>query len=170
MKKLKLDIQKFAPEPSTPSYEKINWQNGVTPISAYNLNHSEQGIYDNSVAIGDLQQRIAINEYVNDLDSNDKNSITPNVGTSYSTYGGCYYYKVGTRVFIHLGLSGLTANTNLGIYTMPNAWKPSNPIAQIGIADDLTGTSVAQIDTSGVITVRSTGTHALVDLEYDTFE
>lgn len=169
MKKMKLNIQKFAPEPGD-YYSKINWQNGVTPISASNLNHSEQGIYDNSVAIDDIKNRISMNNYTNDLDSNEKNSITPNVGTSYSTFGGCYYYKIGTRVHIHLGLSGLTANTNLGIYTMPNAWKPSNTIAQLGIAEDLTGTSVAQIETSGVITVRSTGTYALIDLEYDTFE
>ena len=36
------------------SYTKTNWQNGVTPVNSTNLNHTEQGIYDNSTNIGNL--------------------------------------------------------------------------------------------------------------------
>lgn len=36
------------------AYTKTNWENGVTPVNATNLNHIEQGIYDNSVGIGNL--------------------------------------------------------------------------------------------------------------------
>lgn len=30
-------------------YEKINWENEVTPLNQTNLNHMDQGIYDASI-------------------------------------------------------------------------------------------------------------------------
>ena len=40
------------------AYTKTNWQNNVTPINDTNLNHIEQGIYDNDQAIGTKQDTL----------------------------------------------------------------------------------------------------------------
>ena len=31
------------------SYKKTNWQNGITPLNAKNMNHIEEGIYNNNL-------------------------------------------------------------------------------------------------------------------------
>ena len=40
------------------SYEKTNWQNGVTPVNAQNMNHIEDGIAANDTAITQVNTRI----------------------------------------------------------------------------------------------------------------
>lgn len=40
------------------AYEKTNWQNGVTPVNAQNMNHIEDGIAANDTAIAQANNRI----------------------------------------------------------------------------------------------------------------
>ena len=93
--------------------------------------------------------------------------ITPLVGSNYSSYGDSYYYKIGTKVHIHLGLQGLTANSNLTIFTIPQGYRPKSSISVVGLGQSMYETVVAQIGNS--VFLRSPSTYALIDTEYDAF-
>ena len=89
--------------------------------------------------------------------------ITPVVGTSYSSYGGCYYETVGEIIHVHIGLSGLTANTNLTVANLPNGMRPSTGIISIGRGSSTNTLCYGSIDANGDITIQSTGAYAMID-------
>lgn len=96
-------------------------------------------------------------------------TFTPTSGTSVSAQGGCYYEVLNGQVHLHLALSGLTANTNTNVFTLPVAVRPSASMITgvgfgSGIGDNVTSRVV--VTTAGVITVNSTGTAARIDLSY----
>lgn len=93
-------------------------------------------------------------------------TFTPSSGSSYSTYSGCFYERKNGLTHVHIGVSGLTANTNTVVYTLPSDVMPSTRIASAGIGGTLPLTSAGQINTSGVIYVSSTGTYAMLDFWY----
>lgn len=90
-------------------------------------------------------------------------------GTSWSTLGGCWYYKIGSRVHLHIAVSGLTANTNTDVYTMPGGFRPYGTVVAAGRGS--TGSDFASmwVSSSGTVTIRSTTASAAVDVEYDAF-
>ena len=90
-------------------------------------------------------------------------------GTSWSTLGGCWYYKIGSRVHLHIAVSGLTANTNADIYTMPAGFRPYGTVVAAGRGNDGSTFASMWVSSAGVVTIRSTGTNAAVDIEYDAF-
>lgn len=93
-------------------------------------------------------------------------TFTPSSGSSYSTYSGCFYERKNGLTHVHIGVSGLTANTSTVVYTLPSDVRPSTRIASAGIGGTLPLTSAGQITTSGVIYVSSTGTYAMLDFWY----
>ena len=60
------------------AYTKTNWQNGVTQVNATNLNHIEQGIYDNSTGIGNLS----------DLETTEKTNLVGALNEVCTNFGG----------------------------------------------------------------------------------
>lgn len=96
--------------------------------------------------------------------------ITPSTGSNYQPYGNSYFYKVGTLVHVHIGLSGITANANNDIYTLPVGYRPYTQVSVAGNA----GTSytahchIAVLET-GLIRVSSTDTYAIGDIEFHAF-
>ena len=97
-----------------------------------------------------------------------KTTFTPTAGSSYSNYGGCYYEKYGRVVHVHVGLSGLTKDANVSVFTLPTGYRPSSTIFTYGT----NGTSYdkfcyGSISTSGEIKVRSNNnTYAGIDFTY----
>ena len=95
--------------------------------------------------------------------------FTPTSGNSWSTLGDCWYYKIGTRVHIHVSVSGLTADTNTSVFTMPAGYRPFDYIIAAGRGNNGSTYCSGWITSAGVISVRSTNTGAALDLEYDAF-
>lgn len=149
------------------AYVKTNWQDGVagnTKIDAIKLNNMEDGIEQNDVRVTDLS---TFNDSSIVLDSSNINFFTPTSGSAYATYGNCYYYKKSSRVHVHIGISGLTANTNTGIYTLPAGFRPNHFLSGTGIGGNMSNISIIQIDSSGLITVRSPQAYALIQIDFD---
>ena len=104
------------------------------------------------------------------LDSSIINTFTPGAGTNYPNWGGCYYYKVGHRVHVHLGISGLTANTYYsGITTLGAGYRPLNEMSVSGSAGTSATRCYVFINSSGSIAIFTTGTYAQADLDFDAF-
>lgn len=97
----------------------------------------------------------------------NKINIDLTTGSAYSTFGGCYYYKIGNRVHIHIGISGLTANTQATIFTMPTGYRPSTYSVATGIGSTLSNTSSMYVQSSGLITILSSTQYALIDMDYE---
>lgn len=96
-------------------------------------------------------------------------AFTPVAGQSYSSFDGCYYYKRGSRVHVHIGISDITANTRTTVFTLPQGFRPYRAITQYGTASSIANIAKATISKLGVIDVYSSGTYANIDLEYDAF-
>lgn len=101
------------------------------------------------------------------FDTSKRIAFTPRSGQSYANYGGCYYYKVNSMVYVSVGISGLSANTNTTIYTLPAGYRPSHFIASLGVGNSLAQYSFVQVSSDGNIVVRTQGSFALVSICFD---
>lgn len=103
------------------------------------------------------------------LTDKDIITFTPDVGSYHEPYGGCFYYKIGTRVHLHIGIQGLTAKTNNEIFTLPVGFRPKvrTPFISIdtGLADECAGL----IRDTGEIVIYAEYGFASADVEYDAF-
>lgn len=90
-------------------------------------------------------------------------SFTPTSGSAYSSYGNCWYAKDGFTVHVHIGISGLTANTSTNIFTVPEGFRPKTLTVATGNGSSISTLARARISTAGVITVYSASTSALID-------
>lgn len=105
---------------------------------------------------------------MNILKQTDIKYFTPNNNANnYNGYGGCYYYKVGSRVHLHIGVS-VNTTSNISIGTLPEQYKPITVVSCIGLGASLETYSAIQINEAGLITINSKTGYALIDLEYDT--
>lgn len=93
-------------------------------------------------------------------------SFTPTTGSAYSSYGNCWYAKDGNIVEVHVGISGLTANTSTTIGTLPEGFRPKVLTVATGNGSSISTLARARISTAGVITVYSASTSALIDVVY----
>lgn len=102
---------------------------------------------------------------------NIKTTITPSVGSAYSTYGGLYYYKVGTKVHVNVGLQGLpkTDYTSNNVGTLPAGYRPSHQVSAVCAGG--TGNTYAQIvvASSGAINVYTNQQYVNGQIEFDVF-
>ena len=97
-------------------------------------------------------------------------NITPLAGSNYSSYSNSFYYKIGTRVHIHLGLKGLTANTLQQVFDIPVGYRPRGHMVSVGQGggSDVVGQGIIQADLH-TLEVRSPSAYISVDFEYDAF-
>ena len=121
---------------------------------------NDNGVYD----------EICLDKY-NDASLLHQNyiDITPIVGSNYAGYGNSWYYKKGTKVHIHIGVQGLTANTSNQITTLPKGFIPKSPIAVLGVGAGFQDIAYCQINNDGVMTLQSSSTYGLIDVEYDAY-
>ena len=110
------------------------------------------------------------NQYTNCLSGSTRTSFTPTNGSN----SGCYYYKVGTRVTVHIGVSGLTNKYQQAIYTMPSGYRPGEKLEFVGRAminvDNGTLTpGEVEIYSNGTIYVHSSSQAIFIDFSYDAF-
>lgn len=112
-------------------------------------------------------------EEVNETAVNLKTSIihyvTPTVGSNYNLYGNTYYYKVGSRVHVHVGIS-INAQTYTTIFTLPVGFRPKTMLGFVAVGSGLDNFAGLQIDPSGPVTTIAKNGYVLADMEFDTFE
>lgn len=104
---------------------------------------------------------------INILKQTDIKYFTPNNASNYEGYGNCYYYKIGSRVHLHVGVSiSSTSNTLIGI--LPEQYRPITVVSAVGIASDMSTFSTMQVNKNGEINISSSHGYASIDVEYDT--
>lgn len=104
---------------------------------------------------------------INILKQTDIKYFTPNNCNNYAGYGGCYYYKVGSRVHLHVGVS-ISSTSNITIGILPEQYRPITVVCTVGIGSDMYTFSTMQVSENGGINISSSSGYALIDVEYDT--
>ena len=94
-------------------------------------------------------------------------AFTPTAGSNYAGYGNCWYSRNGRTVHLHVGLSGLTANTPQNVFTMPEGFRPITIAAANG-AGGSTYTAISRlaVSTDGTVQIISDDQYACVDITY----
>lgn len=129
-------------------------------LSAAQLAAANSGITANDLAVNDPSVLCTVTPIVPTL----------NTGTHYSTYGGCWYYKIGHRVRLHIGVNGLTASTQTTLWTMPAGYRPKSGIAFTGQGSSSANYSRCRVTSAGEVWVNvSSGVLATAYCEYDAF-
>ncbi len=104
------------------------------------------------------------------LEDKDIIAIEPLVGQNHPNLGNSYYYKIGTRVHIHLGINLKTA-TRSKVYNIPEGFRPKGAVSAWGGGADgmVPDKSFAELYDSGDIWVKSDTKFTILDMEYDAF-
>lgn len=116
--------------------------------------------YD-EMELGDLST--SLSDALGISQQNGKESVVsredfdPTTGSSYSTYGGCYYETYGDIVHVHVGVSGLTADSGANIYTLPEELRPPTSIFAHGSGGASDNIGYMQVRSNGTIYVKSNG-------------
>lgn len=94
-------------------------------------------------------------------------TFTPTAGSNYNNYGGCWYGRIGNLVHLHIGMSGLTANANTTVYTLPTGFRPITRASSVGTGG-LSYTAIARlnVETDGKVNVVSDDPYASIDITY----
>ena len=110
-----------------------------------------------------------VNETAVNLKSSIIHQVTPTVGSNYELYGNTYYYKVGSRVHVHVGIS-INAQSYTTIFTLPVGFRPKTMLGFVTPGSGLDNFAGLQIDTDGTIATIAKNGYVLADMEVDTFE
>lgn len=110
-----------------------------------------------------------VNETAVNLKTSIIHQVTPTVGSNYELYGNTYYYKVGSRVHVHVGIS-INAQTYTTIFTLPVGFRPKTMLGFAAIGSGLDNFAGLQIKSDGAVTIIAKNGYALADMEFDTFE
>lgn len=156
------------------NFEQINFKNGEAPyLSKQNLNEIQTRM---NKALNDTEKEVdeKITTKINDasLGLNEKKiiEIIPLIGKNHAGLGNSYYYKIGTRVHIHLGINTAVATRN-HIYTLPEGFRPRNNMCVWGGGSDGVKLEESYIEfyTDGKIYANTPSKFILADIEYDVF-
>lgn len=102
-----------------------------------------------------------LTEYTFVANTGGKITFTP---SNCSVYRTCWYARIGNVCYLHIDISGLTANTNTYIFTLPVGFRPGDYMALRGSGQESWAAAArATISTSGDINIFSTDRYALID-------
>lgn len=104
---------------------------------------------------------------INILKQTDIKYFTPNNASNYEGYGNCYYYKIGSSVHLHVGVS-ISSTSDIAIGILPEQYRPITPVCAVGLGSNMSTFSTMQVVENGVINISSSSRYALIDVEYDT--
>lgn len=115
----------------------------------------------------DAQLMVNNPNYTADIDS-IKIEPNPSAGAAWSAQGGLYYYKIGSRVTVHVALSGLTTSTQQTIFWLPAGYRPYafNSVRVIGSGN--TDQGVIKVNPSGSVqTYVAANTYIAGEISFD---
>ena len=95
--------------------------------------------------------------------------VTPTNGTNHPYYGGTYYYKVGSRVHVHVGIS-INTQTYTTIFTLPVGFRPKTMLGFVAVGSNLDNFAGVVIQQNGNIDTIAKNGYVIADMEFDTFE
>ena len=111
-----------------------------------------------------------VNETAVNLKSSIIHSVTPINSTNYDDgWGGTYYYKVGSRIHLHVAVA-LTTKQQTNITTLPIGYRPRTKIVNTCSGGDLGVFGTLQVNPDGKVYCYSNGVHLFGDISFDTFE
>ena len=90
-------------------------------------------------------------------------------GSPVSGWGDCWYYKIGTRVHLHIAVDSITANSNVQVFTMPSGFRPYGRLNAAGRGSNGSQISNLWVESTGQVYIRSEATTGIADIEYDAF-
>lgn len=98
--------------------------------------------------------------------------ITPTLdnGSHSSAHGNCWYYKIGYRVYIHIGVTGLTSNTTTALWTLPQGYRPHSMVGNVGTGQNMTTYGRIRVTEAGVVNINANAASACGDIEFDAFQ
>lgn len=128
-------------------------------LSTAQLAAVNSGITADNLAVNDASVLCPVTPIVPTLDA----------GTHHATYGGCWYYKIGYRVRVHIGVAELTANTKTTLWQMPTGYIPKAGIAVNGQGSTYANVCRARVTSTGEVIVNSAAAYATAYMEYDAF-
>lgn len=96
--------------------------------------------------------------------SGQRNTFTPAYGTA--ALGGCWYARNGEYVTVHVSLTGITANTNHIIGTLPVGYRPVSQCCASGSSQTYEQQAHLYVRENGNIDVWSPNTMASLDATF----
>ena len=149
---------------------------------------NKDGVYDGNnkkfLVEGDVKAPVVNNEYTesatdtyscnyinnHNLKSTILHKITPINSTNYDEgWGGSYYYKTGSRVYLHVAV-GLTMKKQTNITTLPIGYRPRTKIVNTCSGGDLGVFGTLQVNPDGKVYCYSNGIHLFGEIIFDIFE
>lgn len=102
------------------------------------------------------------------LDTKIIKTIVPthNAVSNHAGYGGSYYYKVGSRVHVHLGIKTNTTEL-IKIFTLPQGFKPYSPVNATGFGGSALSSCGVSVSANGDISVQTNAGYGSIDLDFD---
>ena len=94
-----------------------------------------------------------------------RQTFSPVTGAAYSNFGGCWFAREGKHCHVHVGISGITANTGTTVYTLPSDMKPPTLVLALGMSDFLSPARII-VYANGSVEVLSSTTSALLDIDF----
>lgn len=102
------------------------------------------------------------------LDASKLIYVTPehSAVTNYSPYGNTYYYKIGTKVHLHIGVK-IDTTEWITMFTLPEGFRPASLVSAQGVGSSPQNITGIQIDTAGRVQTSTTSGYCCLDIEYD---
>lgn len=94
-----------------------------------------------------------------------RQTFSPTAGAAYADFGGCWFAREGKHCHVHVGISGITANTGTTVYVLPSNMKPPTLVLALGMSDFLSPARII-VYANGAVEVLSSTTSALIDIDY----
>lgn len=155
-------------DPTVPSWAKASTKPTYTAaevgaqatLTSAQLAAANSGITADDLAVNDASVVCTATKIVPTLAN----------GTARNAYGGVYYYKIGSRVTVHVGVEGLTANTDTTLFTLPTGYHNTDGnYGFVGIGSSMSNYCRMRVDSSGIVRVSSSGSYGSVTASYDVF-
>lgn len=150
-------------DPTVPSWAKAASKPTYTAsevLTAAQLAAANSGITADDLAVNDPDVLCAVTP------------IEPTLTSPYThhdAYGRCYYYKIGHKVHVHIGVGGLTSGTTADLWYMPTGYRPRSYVSVVGSGGSMSTYVRMRIAENGRVYVNANATNACVDMEYDAF-
>ena len=150
-------------DPTVPSWAKASAKpsyNASEVLTTSQLAAVNSGITANDLAVNDASVLCTVTPTVPTLDT----------GTHYTGVGGCWYYKIGHRVCVHVGVEGLTSGSTATLWYLPAGYRPLNHISVVGTGSSMTNYARLRISPEGRVFVNANAASACVYVEFDAFQ